>query len=58
MWNEMQFPKNKAIGLVRDMGVLGGTGVADSGLMLVSTWGCFSFLIQAQPEFLYFPSFT
>lgn len=39
MWNETGFPKNRAIRLVRDMGVLGGTAVAGGGLMLVSAQG-------------------
>lgn len=53
-----EFPKNRAISLVWNMGVLGSTGVAHGGLMLVNTWSCFSFLIQAQPELLYLPSFS
>lgn len=39
MWNETRLPKNRAIGLVWDMGAPGGTGVANGGLVLVSTQG-------------------
>lgn len=51
-----QFPKNQVIRLVWAMGVLGGAGVADSGLVLVSTWSCFSFLIH-RLNFSISPSF-